>query len=568
MDDLKTTGDSTQGVTSQPSAAPDIPPIKDQTIPKPTPPEPAPVAPVTTQPEKPPESPPQITTTQTTTTAIPEEKPKFKDHFPKAPKKKIVAGIAMLVVVILGGISIASAWRLKRVEKIIPEEAKASEGNQDHCTASKCTISLGPGYIAFEAKGHGTRNSATPTVKLNIPNGSTVYKAYAIWTGSRDKDTPKDKTFNLKVNNNPAKQVTATVDYNTAVITKKYHVEPDTFLADITSLLPKNTTDFTFSVTSGFLQGGYNDDGGGGAGMGVSFIVIYKNPSNPYNKIIIKVWGEFVMRNVSANMVFNIADRKPGSNKLRMAFFLGEGEGAMVGDGRPNALYYNENSNKTLKPTDGTPYPAWGSDPGYWWDTRITGGNLPAITALANTATFHTQSYPAVTTSNGVYGESFYWSGAMAEYEMEAPSHDCWEECSQQGNCDSAGLTCATPPGDTVQRCLDSNCPSEQTCVCPITTCLDLTATPSAEILKEGDQTQFTCRGSSGVDKPINHTEFRLQIDGGDWQALGTASVTKTNGEYEGSIAYDVSQAGSYRVECRVCTSEDSSECTQWGEAE
>ncbi len=144
------------------------------------------------------------------------------------------------------------------------------------------------------------------------------------------------------------------------------------------------------------------------------------------------------------------------------------------------------------------------------------------------------------------------------------PPPGCWDTCTL-GTCPQTPqvLKCQDVDG---LRCVNPTCPSESNCECPVLACLDLTADSTA--LTEGDEVDFTCKGSSGVDSPVNHVEFRAQIEGGTWQSLGTAPATKTGTEYGGTISYTVPQTGSYRIECRVCTSADDSQCTQWGKAE
>ncbi len=144
------------------------------------------------------------------------------------------------------------------------------------------------------------------------------------------------------------------------------------------------------------------------------------------------------------------------------------------------------------------------------------------------------------------------------------PPLGCWDTCTP-GTCPQKpqALECQDVAG---LRCVNPICPGESNCECPLLVCLDLTAT-STELVG-GDEVDFTCKGSSGVDQPVNHVEFRAQIDDGDWQSLGTAPTTKTGAEYEGTISYIVPQTGSYQIECRVCTSTDDSACTSWGLAE
>jgi len=395
---------------------------------------------------------------------------------------------------------------------------EAAVGNQDHCTSPQCTVTVGPDYISFVAEGHGTRNTKTPTINLNIPSGSTVYKAYAIWGGERNANITKDDTFNLVVNGGASQNVVGNLATYSGYISD-YDSQEDSFLADITSLLPTNTTSFTFTI-NGFLEGGYNDDGAGGAGHGISIIVVYKNSTNPYSKIIIKLWDEFVLRNTSANMDFNISDRKTDSTDIRAAFFFGEGEGSL-GQDRPNYLYYNQESNKKLNPTDGTPYPAYGSDPGHWWDTRITGDNLPAISALGDKATFHVYSPKPADDPQGRLGDSFVWQGGIMQYQV-------------------------TPP-EALQ-------------------CLSLLGEPEPSGLSPGDEVTLTCTASSDPTVSIDHFEFRVSSDSGTPVDLPSdEDPTKTNDEYQGEIAYEIPDYACYKVECRACTA---TECTEWGQAQ
>jgi len=144
------------------------------------------------------------------------------------------------------------------------------------------------------------------------------------------------------------------------------------------------------------------------------------------------------------------------------------------------------------------------------------------------------------------------------------PPPGCWDTCTP-GTCPQTPqpLDCQDVDG---LRCVNPACPSESNCECPPLACLALTA-DSTELV-EGDEVGFTCKGSSGVDSPVDHVEFRAQIEGGTWQSLGTAPTTKIGVEYEGTISYTVPQTGSYQIECRVCTSADDSQCTLWGKAE
>jgi hypothetical protein len=96
--------------------------------------------------------------------------------------------------------------------------------------------------------------------------------------------------------------------------------------------------------------------------------------------------------------------------------------------------------------------------------------------------------------------------------------------------------------------------------------CLDLSSTAEGSILERYQVVTFTCIGSGGIDNPVDHIEFRVQIDAGAWTPLGTVVATlMPDGTYQGSITYTVPSYGVYRFECRVCTT---SYCTTWGQAE
>ena len=150
------------------------------------------------------------------------------------------------------------------------------------------------------------------------------------------------------------------------------------------------------------------------------------------------------------------------------------------------------------------------------------------------------------------------------------PLPGCWGVCTVDANCPqntTPPLVCRDVQG--TKHCVNPSCPSEENCECPPLLCLDLTATPSADLL-EGSEMELTCKGSSGTDQPVNHFEFRTQIDGGSWTNLGTSSVVATTPEgiSSGTKNYIIPQTGNYRVECRTCTSTDDVACTDWGQTE
>lgn len=432
----------------------------------------------------------------------------------KKSRLKLIAGVIVLIFLLA---SIPAAVFLVQQRQIIAPRA-IGYGDQAH---SNYELAIGPDYLDYVAKGYGTQKNSSPTISLNIPAGSTIYKAYAIWGGERDAGTPQDTTITISANGGASQNVTpnlASWDHLNA----NYNTYQNSYLADITSLLPTNTTNFTFGIGS-FLEN-YNSDGKGGAGHGISIIIVYKNPANLYREIKIKLWGEYIRANTSATITFNISNINTSqSSELKTALFAGEGEGTEDNKPRPNFLFYNGTQ---LNPTDGSPYFAYSKDDGHWWDTRITGGNLPAISASGTTANFWVISNNESANPAGGVGDSLVLHGGMMAYAVTPP------------------VLTPTPTPTQVLTC---------------TSLMGVTVSP-------GDKTTLICKGRSDP-QPMNHFEFRVSIDGGTPTSLPNASATKTDSEYKGEINYTIPDYGCYKIECRACVSADSSGCTVWGQA-
>lgn len=150
------------------------------------------------------------------------------------------------------------------------------------------------------------------------------------------------------------------------------------------------------------------------------------------------------------------------------------------------------------------------------------------------------------------------------------PPPGCWGVCIKDSECPQNTTPPLVCPGGT-KRCVNPNCPTEQDCTCPPLLCLDLTADKDVTSLEKGDTIQLTCKGRSGADHPIHHMEFRVQIDGGSWTELGNnSSLLAITSNYEslGERDYIVPQTGNYRIECRACMSQDSTDCSSWGGAQ
>ncbi len=591
MDDLKSTNSPTSGVTPQSPATQTSSTIGGQAIPEPTLPETAPTAPPTIQPEKPPESPPQIITPQTTTTETAEEKSGLSGRFPKPSRKKIIAGLGVFLVVILGGISVGTAWKLRQTEKVIPEEAEAWVGN---ACSGDCEIVVGPGKFSFVAAGHGMRDVKRATISVNLPAGTEGYEAYAFWSG--EGEWPYNDT-SIKVNSWDVNAIKIFSAKN-----PKFGTSQIANLGKIPNVTVRGKTGkIDFNVTG---LDNLNSDDRPGSGHGIGVVVIYTGDNVSQNKIILRLWGEWlymtyaafdsgVGANKSAVMQINLPDldhSRRSDNKF--VFFFGEGEKRYEscqdeeGRGRPSHLFYKTVGDWTrLDAKTGVASQPWPAcplpeniQPGQWWATRITGRDLTSITLSGSNINFTADSL--IREEGGKLGDSITFVGAVAQYPIAAPPPPpgCWETCTNDGDCPKTPnvLLCQDVAG--AKRCVNPVCPSQENCECPPLLCLDL-ATSSTEF-GEGDEVELTCKGSYNSDHPVNYAEFRFLVDGepeGDVERIDAAA---NNGEYEAVLGYTIPKTGGYRIECRVCgefvsvsyengnvASSVSFKCTEWGKA-
>jgi len=405
---------------------------------------------------------------------------------PQKPKKQKIILAALLLIFIL--ISIPLTVYLAEQRQEIRKEA-VGYGDRAH---SDFELEIGPDYLDYVANGYGTKKNSSPQITLEIPSGSTVYKAYAIWGGERKSSVNEDKKITIKVNDNSEKEVFANLaSWNHK--NENYNTYQNSYLADITELLPSNQNFFIFKIGS-FLEG-YNNDGAGGAGHGISIIIVYKKSDNLYSKIKIKLWGEYIRGNTSSVMTFDFPDINTQFLTLKTAFFVGEAEGKFDEKGRerPNFLFYN---GALLNPTDGTPYFGYSSDQGIWWDTRITGDDLPEISASEDKiARFQVDSPDETKDPQKRVGDSIVLHGAMLRYSfvetqckgVKAYDKD-WKEIS------------------------------------------------NAELseLKPGDEVYFTVEGNAVSSGNIQ--KGRIKVNSGDWQE----TTNKKPGSEEFYITYTI----------------------------
>lgn len=107
--------------------------------------------------------------------------------------------------------------------------------------------------------------------------------------------------------------------------------------------------------------------------------------------------------------------------------------------------------------------------------------------------------------------------------------------------------------GGTQKPSPSPSLPPDQSLVCS-----SLSRNPATD-LTIGDSVTFTCVGTASL-VTINHYEFRLSSDGG-----ATYSVISNNST-TGTTNYTIAGSGDYVVQCRVCSSVNSANCTTWGQ--
>lgn len=467
----------------------------------------------------------------------------------KASKKKLATALFAILIFIFGGVSVLTAWRLRQVKKVTPEEAAAWVGS--HCTEN-CEITVGPGKYGFEAAGMGTDGIVGPnvekTVSVSIPAGTTVNSAYIFWSG--EAYPPENNDSNILVNGVSVDANPAFNWFNTYQRpARRYHQYAN--LAQIPQEAIQQTSgNITFKV-KGFdpLQWDSEGDTLIPHNHGFGIVVVYTGPEVSNSKIILRLWGEWLYLACSPFdtradkcegprskiMEMSLTDldlTQPNQNKF--AFFFGEGEkyrGQCIDDEirkRPNHLYYkttgdwqklNANTGIGSQPWPACPLPE-GEQPGGWWTTRITGVNLDPITLDANQIRLNADS-AWLADETPTDGESYTFVGVAAQY----------------------------PIGEEVPM-----------------TCLNLESEP--EPTSPGEEITLTCTGGIDPSLEINHFEFRVSIDSGAPIDLSPATATKTNGDWIGTTTYEISDYACYDFECRACKSSDSSECTVWGQAQ
>lgn len=446
--------------------------------------------------------------------------------------KKTKVLLATLGVLFLLATLPAAVYLVKQRQEIRKEAAPGVPGDMT-CLSD---VVIGPGAYSFAANGVGLENRSSASFTINLPAGATPLAdyAYAFWSGEK-KNAEGTANGQITINGQALTGEKIYSKYN-----EDWNNTGYIFRVKIPSSLITGTS-LTFNISGLDLPVGvakiHGSEKGGAHGVGI--VVPYEKADLPASKIIIRSCGDFVYHNkqisedYSDPIVFNFSDISDSGATLKAAFFFGEGEGPAYDNPRPNFLWYNNTTR--LNPTDGTAYPGYSSDDGFWWDTRVTGEDLPAITASGITASFKAHS-PIEGEGGQGHGDSFYFIGGILQYPVISP----------------------TPTPTPI----------------PLT-CIDLEGTPDPSTLSPGDEITLRCVGTSDPSLPVDHFEFRVTIDDGIPIDLGSApSITRETTdtveeykEYSGYIKYTIPDYACYKFECRVCTSSDSSDCTIWGQA-
>jgi hypothetical protein len=193
-----------------------------------------------------------------------------------------------------------------------------------------------------------------------------------------------------------------------------------------------------------------------------------------------------------------------------------------------------------------------------------------------------------------VFQQGIYASASVKPPPCTNCSYTCHPTgCSGRGSCELSNLKCGVVGGQCIAtdwfctpkcpsgcqevqsgetctvRC--SNCTNEQKCYCPPPSyppespspppssppqnlvCSSLTRTPTTAP-HVGSNLIFTCIGQP-TNVTINHYEYRLSNNGGS-----TFTQLPNN-------TYTVPGPGNYVIQCRVCSSAGSTQCTTWGQA-
>jgi hypothetical protein len=79
-----------------------------------------------------------------------------------------------------------------------------------------------------------------------------------------------------------------------------------------------------------------------------------------------------------------------------------------------------------------------------------------------------------------------------------------------------------------------------------------------------GETETFSCEASFSAVEPVAF--FRYNIDGGTYTE--SAAIPISSNTNRASYEIEINQYGDWLVQCRVCSDETATDCTEWGQAD
>ncbi len=534
----------------------------------------------------------------------------------KTSSKKKLAMIALtLLVVVLGGISIATAWRLRQVEKVTPEPGRAattphtftsadwtqSDGGGDNWkgTHSNYEVTVGPGPLDFVASGFGMKNHSSGTIHLEIPQGATVEKAFVFWAGQksvgrRHNCNVAGDEFCMCRMGNMATRLNVDAHYCQTGIgdaTSRLTVYPDQWNIFVHDNPPNcciNDACFDCERPECERCEGKASEADCPA----------------YGTYFADVTNEIKQRFPDGTTIFDIS---VGDMYFWSSNSAGSGEGVGVvliyrQDGLPEAkiklkhwgqfilrartdtmtfdvsdintdvgneikavFFFNEA--EAHSPGDGN----YEYRPNYLY---YNGQILNPSPGTGRYVAYSTENpYDPTSADNdikwwdtrisGVNLDPIIYQGAPLEFEVWSPNEGTGPDPSYMGESlgfSGAAVKYITGPGVT---------PTPTPTPGPLI-CLSLEGSPDPAGLSPGDEITLTCTGTSDPALPIDHFDFRVSTDSAEPTPIsGPIGATEVSpGEWQANTTFVIPEYACYLFECRACRSSDSSECTAWGQAE
>jgi len=203
------------------------------------------------------------------------------------------------------------------------------------------------GRYALAAGGVGMTNSPSGDILLDVPG--TVIQAYLYWGGWDEIGDGGDDTVSLSVDGSVATPLTADETFGPAFWFGNY--ERYIYVEDVTSLVQAGAHTYTVSGFDASMS--YRD----GAGL----LVVYEDPSLPWNRIEIKDgldrfyrpwWNQppdNPQRGETAVTCFTF-EAFPEDRQMDITMFVGGVD--ISGPDRPNALWYRTGTDAEPMPTD------------------------------------------------------------------------------------------------------------------------------------------------------------------------------------------------------------------------